>query len=78
VRSDTDSQIPLHNVRVPAKFSPRLLRTREAAKYIAVSPWKIRKLAQEGKLPYIADGDGSPLRFDIRDLDAYIERFRQS
>jgi excisionase family DNA binding protein len=50
-----------------------LLKLREAAKYLAVSAWKLRRLVGQG-LPYVCDGDGnSAWRFDIADLDAWIE-----
>jgi excisionase family DNA binding protein len=57
---------------------PRLLKTKQAAEYLAISPWKLRNLVQEGLLPFIEDGGvTSPWRFDVRDLDAYIERSRR-
>ena len=68
--SSTTSSTPRATVR-------RLLRTKEAAEYIGVSPWKLRKLVKAGKLPFIEDGDGSPWRIDIHDLDAYSERDKQ-
>lgn len=55
----------------------RLVRTREAATYLALSEWKIRKLVRNGQIPYIDDGKSGPWRFDLRDLDAYVERYRQ-
>jgi hypothetical protein len=30
----------------------KVMRTREAAKYISVSPWKLRKLAHRGRVAY--------------------------
>jgi excisionase family DNA binding protein len=58
--------------------APRLVRVKQAAAYLAISPWKLRNLVQQGLIPYIEDGGGtSPWRFDIRDLDEYIERNRQ-
>jgi len=53
------------------QLEPRLLRTKQAAAYLAVSPWTLRKLAQDGKLPVIADG---AWRFDRVDLDKYVEQ----
>ena len=52
----------------------RLLRTKEAAEYLSLSPWKLRRLIQEGRLPVVQDADGSPFLLDLRDLDSYIER----
>jgi excisionase family DNA binding protein len=57
-----------------AKRQRRLLRTKEAAEYLSVSPWKLRKLVQDGQLPIVQDSDGAAWRVDIRDLDAFIER----
>jgi excisionase family DNA binding protein len=54
----------------------KVMRTREAAKYLAISPWKLRKLAHEGKVAYISDGDAtSALRFLVKHLDEYLERY---
>jgi excisionase family DNA binding protein len=55
-----------------------LLRTKEAAPYLGISAGKLRHLVQAGKLPFIEDEDRSPWRFDVRDLDAYIEQHRQT
>ena len=57
--------------------TPRLLRTRDAAAYLATSPWKVRRLAQDGLIPYVEDAEGSPWRFDRKDLDAYIEQHKE-
>ena len=54
----------------------RLLKTREAGAYLAISPWKLRRLVQTSKLPHISDNDGSPWRFDVRDLDNYINEHK--
>jgi excisionase family DNA binding protein len=57
---------------------PCLVKTKQAAEYLAISAWKLRNLVQQGLIPYIEDGGGtSPWRFDIRDLDAYVERSRR-
>jgi excisionase family DNA binding protein len=55
-------------------FSRRLIKVKQAAEYIGVNAWKIRKLVQEGLLPYIpGDGATAPWLIDLRDLDAYID-----
>jgi excisionase family DNA binding protein len=57
----------------------KVLKTREAARYIGVSPWKLRKLVHEGRLAYLSDGDcTSALRFLVADLDDYLSRCRIS
>ncbi len=68
-RSSQSSQIAVN---------PRLIRTKDAARYLGVSPWKIRQLVLAGKLNFVDDGDGSPWRFDFHDLDAYIAKRKQS
>ncbi|HYN15350.1 MAG TPA: helix-turn-helix domain-containing protein [Terriglobales bacterium] len=56
----------------------RLLKLKAAAEYLSLSPWKLRRLIQEGKLPVVQDGDGSPFLLDVRDLDGYIERNKRT
>jgi excisionase family DNA binding protein len=60
-----------------AAIAPRLLRTKPAANYLGIAPKKLRRLVQDGRLPVVEDGDGAPWRFDIRDLDAYVERSKK-
>jgi len=58
---------------------PRLVKTRQAAEYLGISQWKLRNLVQQGLLLFIEDGGvTSPWRFDVRDLDAYIEKSRRT
>ena len=65
-------------IQVPPKRSAslplrRLVRLSFAAEYLSLSPWKIRRLIQEGRLPVVQDCEGSPFLFDLRDLDIYID-----
>ncbi|MDR3676925.1 MAG: helix-turn-helix domain-containing protein [Acidobacteriota bacterium] len=54
----------------------KVLKTKSAAAYLAVSPWKLRNLVHEGKMAYISDGDNtSALRFRVKHLDDYLERY---
>jgi excisionase family DNA binding protein len=62
------------NSKPSATPARRLLRTAEAATYLCVSPWKLRKLIGDGRLPVVQDGEGVPFLLDLRDLDAYVER----
>ena len=76
----------MSTVPSPAEISPpqptpskptlakRLLRTREAAQYLSVSPWKLRRLVQDGLLPVVQAREGGAWRVDVRDLDTFIER----
>lgn len=64
---------PAERKRPSAPVRRRMLKTREAAEYLGISAWTIRDLAKTGKLPYLQNGDGW-LTFDLRDLDAYVDR----
>jgi hypothetical protein len=56
---------------------PRLLRTRDAARYLGMSAWGLRQEVQRGELPYISNGEHtSAWRFDVRDLDRWIDDHR--
>jgi len=55
----------------------RLLRTKEAAEYLRLSAWQIRQLTANGKIPVIQYDDRGKFFFDMRDLDAFIERNRR-
>ncbi|WP_179637420.1 helix-turn-helix domain-containing protein [Tunturibacter empetritectus] len=56
----------------------RLLRLKDAAHYLSLSPWKLRRLIWEGRLPVVQDGEGSPFLFDCHDLDSYVEKHKRS
>ena len=62
------------NVTRSPGLGRRLLRTKEAAAYLSVSPWKLRRLVQDGLLPIVQDSEGGAWRIDVRDLDGFIER----
>ncbi|MHB1936428.1 MAG: helix-turn-helix transcriptional regulator [Acidobacteriaceae bacterium] len=64
-------------MRLTPPLQHRLLRTRQAAEYLCMSEWKLRRLIQDGFLPHLHDGEGSPFLLDIRDLDAYIEQHKR-
>jgi excisionase family DNA binding protein len=52
----------------------RLLRTVAAARYLSISPWKVRKLIQDGRLPVVQDVEGGPFLLDLHDLDEFVEK----
>ncbi len=52
----------------------RLLTLKEAAVYLGRSPWGMRDLAWSGRVPVVRNKGGRKLFFDIRDLDAFIEK----
>lgn len=69
--------------RQPAGSTPnqsparrRMMRVREAAAYLGSSPWKIRQLIADRRIPFMQDGDG-PFLLDVRDLDGFIERSKR-
>ena len=55
----------------------RMMRVREAAAYLGSSPWKIRQLIADRRIPFMQDGDG-PFLLDVRDLDGFIERSKRT
>ena len=62
-----------HAIAAQRGVPRRLLKTKEAAYYLGISTWKIRKLVLDGKLPCVTDAASGPWLFDIHDLDAYID-----
>lgn len=56
----------------------RLLRLKQAAQYVSLSPWKLRKLVQDGQLPIVKYGENTPWLLDVRDLDGWVERHKQT
>ena len=54
----------------------RLLRLKDAANYISMSPWKLRALVQRGEIPIVKNGEGaaSVWLLDMKDLDEWIRR----
>ena len=55
----------------------RLLRTREAARYLGMSPGKLRQLTQCGELPVIQHDERSPWLYDLHDLDNHIDKSKR-
>ncbi len=56
----------------------RLMKAKQAARYLAVSEWKLRKLVQAGEIPCIVGDGTSPWLFDRQDLDSWIDRRKQT
>ena len=57
--------------------TPRRFRTKDAAHYLGMSSWALRQEVSKGNLPFISSGDHtSSWKFDVRDLDAWVERHR--
>ena len=64
-------------VRAPISATKRLLRTKEAAEYMAMSKDTILEMADTGELPFIQRKPHGPWLFDIRDLDAWIDTHKE-
>jgi excisionase family DNA binding protein len=62
----------------PENSRRRLLRLKDAAIYLSLSPWKLRRLIWEGRLPVVQDCEGSPFLFDRHDLDSYVESHKRN
>jgi excisionase family DNA binding protein len=60
------------------QFAPRLLKTQQAARYLGISPWKLRNLVQASEIAYIPGDGTSPWLFDMNDLNGWIEQRKQT
>ena len=56
----------------------RLLRLKPAAAYLSLSTWTLRTIIQRGELPVVRYGENAPWLLDIRDLDAWVDRHKES
>ena len=56
------------------RHGKRLLRLKEAASYLGISPWKLREMAHQGEVPYVRFAENGMMLFDVRDLDVHIDR----
>lgn len=61
-----------------ATLQRRLIRTKEAASYLSMSDWKLRRLIQDGIFPVVQDHEGGPFLLDVRDLDVYIDNHKRT
>jgi excisionase family DNA binding protein len=67
----------IDKMKVHLHLPKRLLRTKEAAQYLGMSPGKLRRLTQCGDLPIIQHDQGSPWLYDLLDLDSHIDKFKR-
>jgi hypothetical protein len=59
-------------------LQPRLVRIKQAATYLCMSPGKLRNLVQSGQIPVIrGESVYAPWLFDVRDLDRFIEQHKE-
>jgi hypothetical protein len=54
----------------------RLLTLKDAATYMGRTVWGMRELIWKGRVPIIQDG--RKIYLDIRDLDTYIEKTKET
>ncbi|MDQ4125720.1 MAG: helix-turn-helix domain-containing protein [Actinomycetota bacterium] len=54
----------------------RLLDYKEAADYLGIGEWVLRGLAKRGEVK-VLQITRKTIRFDVRDLDAFVRRTRQ-
>lgn len=54
----------------------RLMRLKESASYLSMSPWQLRRIIQSGELAVIRQsGNGhAPFLLDRAELDSWIDR----
>jgi excisionase family DNA binding protein len=52
----------------------RMMRVRDTAHYLSLSPWTVRDMAHRGELRFVQATEQSPMLFDIQDLDRWIEQ----
>jgi excisionase family DNA binding protein len=58
----------------PQPSARRLMRVKEAARYLCLSPWKLRHIIQSGQLPIVRHSENAPWLLDVQDLDGWVER----
>ena len=59
----------MDRLKTNQSIAPRLLKTKEAARYLGRSEWSFRPMVQNGELPMVGRW-----MFDIKDLDEWIMR----
>jgi excisionase family DNA binding protein len=51
----------------------RLMRLKDAAKYLAISRGALRAKVQSGEIPAVIPGSNAPWLLDVKDLDHWID-----
>lgn len=64
--------------RIDYPMSRRLLTLQEGAVYLGRSPWSMRNLIWKGLVPIVREPGGNKQWIDIRDLDNFIERNKET
>lgn len=63
-------------MKLPGIKAKRLYSIKDAAVFLGRSDWSVREMLWAAKLPYIKDG--KRIFIDIVDLEAWIERNKQT
>lgn len=58
------------------ELQARLMRVKDAAKYLAISKAALRAKVQNGELPAVIPGDNAPWLLDVKDLDRWIDKHK--
>jgi len=56
-------------------IAQRYLKTSQAAKYLGITEYMLRRYAKQGKVQYSRPG-GKEMMFDIQDLDKFMVEHR--
>jgi hypothetical protein len=64
--------------RTDDQISPRLLPLKEAARYLGLSIWAMRERIWAGQIQVVRFPGGRKLYLDIKDLDRFIEKSKQT
>lgn len=54
----------------------RLVRLKQAAEYLSLSCWQLRRIIQSGAVPIVKTGENAPWLVDVRDLDAWVDQHK--
>jgi excisionase family DNA binding protein len=54
----------------------RLMRVKDASRYLAISPGSLRAMVQRGELRAVIPGNNAPWLLDVKDLDTWIDRHK--
>lgn len=58
-------------------MAKRLLTLNEAAEYLAIGVWKLRRMIWNGEIPFVQHGKGARVLLDVNDLDKHIEATKE-
>lgn len=54
----------------------RLMKTTEACEYLSISRYTLNRLVHSGDLPVVQIGDGCKWLLDLKDLEAFVGRYK--